>query len=294
MKDHLPKISIVTPSFNQADYLEFTIKSVLDQKYPNLEYIIIDGGSKDGSIEIIQKYANKLHFWISETDKGLYNALNKGFSHATGDIMGWINSDDMYHPNALFTVAEIFSNLNEVNWLEGTATFYDEQNRTVAAQPAPKRSLLDFLAGNYRWIQQESTFWTRSLWHRAGGLLNENYKLAGDFDLWLRFFQQEKLYSTHALIGGFRMRSKNQLSLEQMESYEKEVELILAQFPKNSKLSDDLSSLRKLQKLSKKLARSRVLNLASLQQRIQKRQSVLHAYPPTIYFDRIQQKFLLE
>ena len=106
-----PKISIVTPSFNQAEFLEQTICSVLNQNYPNLEYIIIDGGSTDGSVEIIKKYADKFTYWVSEKDNGQYDAINKGFSHTTGDIMGWINSSDIYYPWTLSMIAEIFEKI---------------------------------------------------------------------------------------------------------------------------------------------------------------------------------------
>src|SRR5215469_5586779 len=94
----LPKISIVTPSFNQAEFLEETIRSVLDQNYPNLEYVVVDGGSTDGSVDIIKKYAHRLAWWVSEPDDGQYAAINKGFKHSSGEIMAWINSDDKYLP----------------------------------------------------------------------------------------------------------------------------------------------------------------------------------------------------
>jgi glycosyltransferase involved in cell wall biosynthesis len=94
----IPKISIITPSFNQAQFLDATVQSILSQNYPNLEYIIIDGGSTDGSLEIIKKYEKHLHFWCSEPDAGQYDAINKGFAHSTGEIMAWLNSDDMYCP----------------------------------------------------------------------------------------------------------------------------------------------------------------------------------------------------
>ena len=126
-----PKITIVTPNYNCEKYLEKTILSVINQNYPNLEYIIIDGGSNDSSIEIIKKYENYLTYWISEPDNGMYEAIQKGFDKSTGEIMAWINSDDMYHKNSFFTVADIFSNFKQVSWLTGANTNYDEFDRTV-------------------------------------------------------------------------------------------------------------------------------------------------------------------
>src|SRR5215470_7311361 len=110
-----PRISIVTPSFNQARFLEATIRSVLDQRYDNLEYIVVDGGSTDGSVEIIKRYADRLAFWCSEADGGHGNALNKGLRRATGEIMAWLNSDDIYWPWTLAAVAEIFEAHPDVN-----------------------------------------------------------------------------------------------------------------------------------------------------------------------------------
>ena len=120
-----PKVSIITPSFNQSEYLEQTILSVLNQGYPNLEYIIIDGGSTDGSVKIINKYTDKLSFWLSETDKGMYDAINKGFKKCTGEIFAWINSDDVYFDNALQVAADIFTQIPEVDWITGRCGYID-------------------------------------------------------------------------------------------------------------------------------------------------------------------------
>ena len=227
----LPKITIVTPNFNGAQYLEETIQSVLNQNYPNLEYIIIDGGSNDRSIDIIKKYEPQLAYWISEPDKGLYHAIQKGFENSTGEIMAWINSDDMYHRHAFFTVAEIFQSIPQVNWLLGAATTYDEFGKTVIATPSRNFTKFDFYNGDFKWLQQESTFWRRSLWDKIGGSLNLSYKYAGDFALWMKFFSQDKLYVTQALIGGFRFRSQNQLSLEHIDDYMNEVDSIISSQP---------------------------------------------------------------
>ena len=220
-----PRISIVTPNYNKKEFLEKAILSVLSQGYPNLEYIVIDGGSTDGSVEIIKRYEKDLAYWVSELDKGMYHAIKKGFEHSTGEIMAWINSDDMYHPNALFTVAQIFSDLPNISWLVGAQTHFNESSRTVKATSSAYFNHKSFLMGIYQWIQQETTFWRRSLYDRVGGI-RTNYRLAGDFDLWMRFSRYEKLFITDALIGGFR-HSEDQLS-HQMEKYCEEVNDIIA------------------------------------------------------------------
>ena len=207
----LPKISIVTPSFNQGQFLERTILSVINQNYPHLEYIVIDGGSTDNSIDIIKKYEHKLHYWCSEPDKGHYDAVNKGFSKATGDVFAWLNSDDMYCPWALKTVGSVLGHLPEVHWMTTlTPLKWDEQDFCSGAGNFPGFSKKAFLNGIYlpwdgTWpIQQESTFWRRNLWDSGGGI-NLEYQLAGDFDLWARFFKKTDLYGLSSPLGGFRV-----------------------------------------------------------------------------------------
>ena len=219
-----PKISIVTPNYNKAQYLEHTILSVLSQNYPNLEYMIIDGGSTDGSVDIIKKYEKQLTYWVSEPKEGMYHAIKKGFEHSTGEIMAWINSDDMYHPNSLFTVAQIFHDCPQVSWLVGKQAHYDEKNRTVFTANSKYFNHLSFLMHRYQWVQQESTFWRRQLYEKVGGI-DVKYRLAGDFDLWMRFSRYEKMYITEALIGGFR-HCDGQLSHD-ICKYQEEVETII-------------------------------------------------------------------
>ena len=199
-----PKISIVTPSYNQAEFLEQTICSVLNQNYPNLEYVIIDGGSTDGSIEIIKKYADRLTYWVSEKDKGQYDAINKGFSHTTGDIMGWVNSSDIYFPWAFGIVSEIFENHSEVQWLSGMPTNLSKGVAPQTIYYADKKNKYDIICGNYKWMQQESIFWKRSLWNKAGGKLDVSVKYAGDFKLWIDFFKYECLYYVNTILAGLR------------------------------------------------------------------------------------------
>jgi len=122
----LPTISIVTPSFNQAPFLEECIDSILSQNYPNLEYIIMDGGSTDGSVEIIKKYARHLTYWQSQPDGGQYAAINEGFTKTTGEIMAWLNSDDKLHSGSLKIVGGVFKHFEGIDWLTGRPTAWDE------------------------------------------------------------------------------------------------------------------------------------------------------------------------
>lgn len=204
-----PKITIVTPNYNCVEFLERTIQSVLSQEYPNLEYIIIDGGSTDGSQEVIKKYQSKLTFWVSEKDNGLYDAINKGFARSSGEIMGWINSDDILAPNSLFHLAEIFSSHPTVNWLQGLPTLIDEDDKVIVQKDHAYSKyyfLLDLYKEPFDPIQQESTFWRRPLWQMTGASLDTNFSLAGDFDLWIRFFAKEVLFCTSKQLGAFRVR----------------------------------------------------------------------------------------
>src|SRR4051794_2646456 len=177
----LPRITIVTPSYNQGPYLEQTIRSVLDQGYRNLEYIICDGGSTDQSVEIIKKYQDKLAYWCSEKDRGQSHAINKGFERATGDLYAYINSDDYFEPGAFDRVAQGYNDGGKfiVGWSQ-----YLEANGDMRPYPVkPTSEPSDWLVKNP--IPQQSSFWSASLWKQLGPF-REDLHFSFDYEYWLR------------------------------------------------------------------------------------------------------------
>jgi glycosyltransferase involved in cell wall biosynthesis len=288
---HIPKISIITPNYNGAEYLEDTILSVIGQHYPNLEYIIIDGCSTDGSVEIIKKFESRITYWISEPDSGMYQAIQKGFEKSSGEIMAWINSDDMYHRNAFLTIAEIFNSFPEVNWIVGASTAYDESGRTVHVAQSRRFSKFDFYNHDYKWLQQESVFWRRSLWEKAGSKINTELKYAGDFALWLRFFSLDKLYVTHALIGGFRWRLSKQITLEYLDEYLTEIEKVIS----SEELGiDDLKILRWYKMISFIESIIKEIKIFRTGAIVKRYRNKYFKPAKCIVFDRISSKFVLK
>ena len=182
-----PKFSIVTPSYNQGDFIEKTIDSVLSQGYPNLEFIIIDGGSKDKTVEVIKKYEKYLTYWVSEPDRGQSHAINKGMEVATGDYLTWLNSDDWYLPGSVMHMCELFMATQDAGMVVGTGDIVDGQGRVVFHVPAPKEITLQSL---YNWMRggnfmQPSSAFSRQAWN-AVGPIDENVHIAMDLDLWLK------------------------------------------------------------------------------------------------------------
>src|SRR5690348_3882306 len=233
------KISIVTPSLNQAAFLEETMDSVLSQRDPNLEYVVVDGGSTDGSVDIIRRHAAKLAYWVTEPDKGQYDAINKGFAKVTGDVMAWINSDDKYTPWCFSIVRDIFSRFPDVEWLSTVqALTWNTHGQATSINFCGGFNAASFYKGGNlptqgsfgrRFIQQESTFWRRSLWERAGGRLDTSFRLAADFELWARFYRHADLCGVLAPLGGFRAYG-NQKSVRQAAEYMEEAERVLMQY----------------------------------------------------------------
>jgi glycosyltransferase involved in cell wall biosynthesis len=232
-------VSIVTPTYNSERFLEASIRSILEQKYPALEYIVIDGASTDSTPDIIQRYEDQLFFWISEPDSGMYDGIQKGFEHTRGEIMAWLNSDDMYLPWTLHIVNQIFVSFPEVEWITSIRPLlWNEQGLATDCMALPGFSRKGFWRGEHmpgsrgfmiEAIQQESTFWRRSLWERAGGKLDTSFKLAGDFELWARFYQQSELVGVRVPLGGFRLHAA-QLTASKRDLYYAEARAALKRY----------------------------------------------------------------
>lgn len=179
-----PRITIVTPSYNQGSFIEETLRSVLLQGYPNLEYFVMDGGSTDGSVEIIRKYEKWLTHWTSEKDRGQSHAINKGFERATGEIIGWLNSDDLLERGALEAVGRAFAENKNLDILFGSCRYFQEgENQSLVKEVSPD-PFRDICISNP--IHQPSTFWTRRLMSKAGTVC-EDLQYAMDWELWNRF-----------------------------------------------------------------------------------------------------------
>ncbi len=180
-----PKVSIVTPSFNQARFLEQTIRSVLDQDYSDLEYIIIDGGSTDGSVDIIRRYADRLACWISEPDRGQTDALNKGFARATGDIVAWVNSDDFYYPGAFAAAVDAFKADPELGLLYGRGNRVAESGEVLCEYEESRPFDLEALVYGIDYVLQPTTFMRRQALHEVGPF-DPSLHYAFDWELWMR------------------------------------------------------------------------------------------------------------
>src|SRR5205085_7923060 len=186
-----------------------------------------------------------------QPNEGLFAALNAGFAKSSGEIMGWLNSSDLLQVNGLFTIGSIFRQLHEVEWITGRPTKISASGMTIDVLPLPRWSRERFLAGANKYIQQESTFWRRSLWQRAGGRLSTEFRAEGDFELWVRFFRHAQLYSVNALVGGYRLHD-GALSASNMARYDANCDRIAAR--EVAELSGTLrAALRTFRRLNRAL-----------------------------------------
>jgi glycosyltransferase involved in cell wall biosynthesis len=199
-------VSIVTPSFNQAPYLEATIRSVLEQDYPDLEYIVVDGGSSDGSMEVIRRYADRLAWWVSEPDKGQTDALNKGFAHARGEILAWLNSDDTYQAGAVAEAVAFLRSQPEIGLVYGDANFIDENGKLIGCFPAAQTDYRRLRRG-YVHIPQQAAFFRADLWRKVGPL-DPSFYFAMDYDLWVRIAALAPIRYTPRTWANFRLHTQ--------------------------------------------------------------------------------------
>ncbi len=214
-----PKISIVTPSYNQGQYLEKTIQSVLNQNYPNLEYIIIDGGSSDNSIEIIKKYEKHLTYWISEKDNGQSDGINKGLLKCTGDIIAWLNSDDYYEPDTFKNVVSVFSKNPDAGLLYGDCRiiYVDSEGKTLKQQIVSPEHVTNFSLMNY-WKSyflppQPSIFWRKSIQDKTM-LLNRSLNYAMDMDFWLQLSEHGNIIKANFLLANYLVHTNSKSGSE--------------------------------------------------------------------------------
>lgn len=209
----VPRISIVTPSYNQGEFIGRTVQSILAQKYENLEYFIQDGGSIDDTIAVVRGYEDRVTGWAAEPDKGQSNALNKAFAKTTGDIMGWLNSDDLLLPNALEVVADQFNRNPDVDVIYGNRLIIDENDMEVGRWILPGHSsrVLDWAD----YIPQETMFWRRRIWDRSGASIDESFRFAMDWDLLTRFREAgARFLHVPLFLGAFRVHSNQKTSAE--------------------------------------------------------------------------------
>lgn len=233
----LPRISVITSCFNAEAYVEATLRSVIQQDYSNIEYIFIDGASTDGTLAVARRYESRLALLKSEPDEGQYHGIQKGLNLATGEVMAWLNGDDVYCPWTLALVGHIFANFPEVDWIVGSPSYMNVQGvctrvSGVTASAYPREYISN---GWYRpalagYLQQESMFWRKRLWDRVGGLdLSLSY--AADFDLWRRFAAHAELVAVAVPLALFRHRPGEQRSSRGAEQYEAEVSHICDRLP---------------------------------------------------------------
>jgi len=229
-KKTFPKITIITPSYNQASFIERTINSVLSQNYPNLEYIIIDGGSTDHSVSIIKKYESKISYWISEKDRGQSHAINKGLARATGEIIGWLNSDDIYYPGALHIIADFFQKQASSQIVYGKAYHIDTDDNQIEEYPTEPWSYERLKIICY--ICQPAVFFRNSVFDLVG-TLDESLQYCMDYEFWLRAGQHINTFDFIPVhLAGSRLYATNKTLGAKLHVHEEIVKMMSQKFGK--------------------------------------------------------------
>ena len=252
---NLPKISIVTPSYNQGKFLRETIESVLNQDYPNLEYFIVDGGSTDNSVEIIREYDDKIDWWVSEKDEGQSDALNKGFNRVTGDYLTWVNSDDVLLPGTLNKVINVLHGNSDIHWISGDVIWIDVEDCIIRCSHLSSYSRILAKMGLLV-VGGPSTFFSRSLYESVGGFRKELF-FTMDVDLWWRFHNRGYyFYHMPSYLMAFRFHSESKCSSASFISQNKQEKHKLFLLENLKKMERDL--------LVKKYSKKNLLPFAKL------------------------------
>jgi hypothetical protein len=230
-----PLVSIVTPTLNAAGWLERAIDSVQSQRYPRIEHVLIDGGSTDGTLTIVERHRARFAHIESGPDSGMYDAIDRGFRRTTGEILCWLNADDEWLPGTLRTVTRLFREFPDVEWItSGCPSTIDSDGgitwcgRIAGFTPRGFRRGENLPGRGWTadgFIQQESTFWRRSIWERAGARMDTSLRLAGDFELWSRFMRHAAPWCVEAPLGLFRYRPGQQTE-RQRQAYLAEAEAV--------------------------------------------------------------------
>lgn len=207
MNEPLPRVSIITPSYNQAEFLESTIRSVVDQDYPDLEYLIIDGGSSDGSVEIIRRHEDQVAFWVSEPDAGQTDALNKGFDRSSGQFLAYLNSDDTFRPGAVQSAVNYLLRHPEVGMVYGDADYIDEKDQVIGRFPARQTDYKRLRRG-FVHIPQQAAFFRAKLWNEVRPL-DTSFFFAMDYDLWVRIARISEVHYEPHTWAAFRLHGES-------------------------------------------------------------------------------------
>lgn len=229
LDDSAPLISIVIPSFNQAQFLEQTILSVLDQDYPKTELIVVDGASTDDSRQVIERYSSHLHWWVTEPDSGQAAAINKGMRRTSGEIMAWLNSDDMLMPGALARISRHFLQSPDIDVVYGHRVLVDKSGMEVGRWVLPSHN--NFVLSYADYIPQETMYWRRSIWEKSGSYIDESYQFALDWELIMRFLDAgARFHRIPAFLGQFRVHPGQKTNAEIEQVGFGEMEKIRAQY----------------------------------------------------------------
>jgi glycosyltransferase involved in cell wall biosynthesis len=254
-----PVVSVVTPSFNQGEFIEETIRSVLLQGYPNLEYIVIDGGSTDDSVDVIRRYEAWLAYWVSEPDRGQPHAINKGFEQATGQLVAWLNSDDTYLPKTLHHVVSVFQRMPQVGLVFGSALYVDRESQPISVYAGVDQPFFRKLQYWRRWeVPQPTLFFRRGVLERCGGM-DESCQLVLDYDWVLRAAKSTLSHCSDTVLATYRLHqgSKTVHLRSDRRPFDRECARVVRKHaPRSSRLFWQLQGLRLADHMVQRVARA--------------------------------------